>query len=235
MNIILTIVLSITSLLAIYWVLIGQWKQNEMLRQKNRKIKAVLFDLDGVLVDSHDAWFKVFNHTREIFNLKKVSKEEFDKNVWGGSIEKDVSNYFKNIKVEKIAKIYFDTLLKFKEHTKVNPYAHYVLKNIKDKNLKSGVITNSYRKTTLDILDHHGLKNFFDVIVGGDDVELGKPAPDSILKACKSLNIKPEEALMVGDTMNDINAGKNAGSFTIGYKVHGDLMVDNLKDIVKML
>jgi len=40
---------------------------------------------------------------------------------------------------------------------------------------------------------------------------------------------------MVGDTMNDINAGKNADCFTIGYKVHGDLMVDNLKDIVKML
>jgi HAD superfamily hydrolase (TIGR01509 family) len=235
MNNILVLILSITALLALYWVLIGQWKQNAMLRQQNRKIKAVLFDLDGVLIDSHDAWFKVFNHTREKFKLKQISEQEFDTKVWGGSIERDAGNYFKKIKIEKIASTYKNSLLKFKKNIKINPYAHYLIKNIKDKKLKTGVITNSFKNTALKILDYHGIKKAFDVIIGGDEVEHGKPAPDSILKACEALNIKPEEALLVGDTMNDINAGKNAGCFTIGYKVHGDLMVDDLKDIARML
>ena len=235
MNNILVLILSLTALLAFYWVLIGQWKHNAMLRQQKRKIKAVLFDLDGVLIDSHDAWFKVFNHTREKFRLKKISEEDFDNKIWGGSIGRDAKLYFKDKKVEEIAKIYQNSLLKFKENIKVNPYAHYTLKNIRDKHLKTGIITNTYKNTALKILEFHGLKDFFDVIIGGNEVEHGKPAPDSILKACEKLEIKPSEALMVGDTMNDINAGKNADCFTIGYKVHGDLMVDNLKDIVKML
>ena len=232
MNSLLVLIISLTSILAIYWILMGQWKHNTMLRQN--KIKAVLFDLDGVLIDSHDAWFKVFNYTREKFKLPKVTVEEFDKNTWGGSIDADAKKYFKNIEAEKIAKIYYNKLSEFKKDIKINPYAHYVLKNIKDKNLKIGLVTNNYKKPTLGILDFHGIKRFFDVVIGSNEVENGKPAPDAILKACKKLKIAPEEALYIGDTKNDINAGKNAGSFTIGYKIDGDLKIDNIKDILKL-
>lgn len=226
--------MSLTSILVIYWVLMGQWKHNVSIRQSNRKIKAVLFDLDGVLVDSHDAWFKVFNYARKKFKFPEISLKEFDKSVWGGSIDRDVRAYFKNINPEEVAKVYFSKLSKFKKDIKINPYAHYTLKTIKDKKLKTGIVTNTYKKVALEITDFHGITNFFDVIVGGDEVEKGKPAPDSILKACKKLKIAPEEALFIGDTKNDINAGKNAGCFTIGYKIHGDLMIDNIKDIVKL-
>ena len=234
MNNFLVLVLSLTAILAIYWVLMGQWKHNAMLRQHSRKIKAVLFDLDGVLIDSHDAWLKVFNYTRKRLKLPEITAEEFDKNVWGGSIEKDARGYFKNIEAEEIAKIYYGKLSKFKKDVKINPYVHYTLKNIKDKKLRVGVVTNNYKKPTLRVLEFYGIKNFFDVIVGGDEVEKGKPAPDAIFKACENLKIKPEEALYIGDTKNDINAGRNAGCFTIGYKIHGDLMIGDIKDILKL-
>ena len=235
MNSLLLLIISLTSILVIYWALIGQWKHNAMLRQSNRKIKAVLFDLDGVLIDSHDAWFKVFNCTREKFKLPKITKEEFDKNCWGGSIEKDAKEYFKNIKIDKIAKIYYTKLSSFKKEIKINPYAHYILKNIKDKKLKTGVVTNNHKKPALKILGYYGIKDFFDVVIGGNEVENGKPAPDAILKACEKLKISPEEALFIGDTKNDINAGRSAGCFTLGYKIDGDLKIDNIKDMTKLL
>lgn len=235
MNNLLILIMSLTSILVIYWVAIGQWKHNATLRQSNRKIKAILFDLDGVLIDSHDAWFKVFNHTRKKFKLPEIKIQEFDKHIWGGSIDREAKIYFKNIEVKEIAEIYYNQLSKFKKDIKINPYAHYVLKNIKDKKLKVGIVTNSYKKPTLTLLDFHGMKNFFDVVIGGDEIEYAKPAPDGILKACKKLKISPEEALFIGDTKNDINAGKNAGCFTIGYKIDGDLKIGNIKDITKLI
>jgi len=233
MNSFLILIISLTSILVIYWALIGQWKHNAMLRQS--KIKAVLFDLDGVLIDSHDAWFKVFNSTRKRFKLPEITKEKFDKNCWGGSIEKDAKEYFKGTGSKEIAKIYYAKLSSFKKEIKINPYAHYILKNIKDRKLKAGVVTNSYKKPVLKILGYHGIKDFFDVVIGGNEVENGKPAPDSILKACEKLKISPEEALYIGDTKNDINAGRSAGCFTIGYKIDGDLKIDNIKNIAKLI
>lgn len=233
MNNLLIMIMSLTSILVFYWVLVGQWKQNTMFRQN--KIKAILFDLDGVLIDSHDAWFNVFNLTRKKFKLQQIKIEEFDKHIWGGSIEREAKIYFKNIKVEEIAKIYYSNLSKFTKDIKINPYLHYTLKNIKDKKLKLGIVTNSYRKPVLSILNFHGIKGIFDIIIAGDEIKIGKPDPEGILKACKKLKVSPEETLFIGDTKNDINAGKNAGCFTIGYNIDGDLKIDNLKDILKLL
>ncbi len=234
MNAFLILIISLTTILAIYWILIGQWKHNAMLRQQKRKVKAVLFDLDGVIIDSHDAWFRIFNQTRKKFKLPEISAKEFDESVWGGSVENDAKRYFKDVGEEELGRIYKNDFLGAKDNVKINPYAHFALKNLKEKGIKAGIVTNSYKKIANGILEHHGIKDSFDVIITGNDVENGKPAPDSILKACKILGIKPEEALYVGDTKIDIAAGKNAGSFTIGFNVDGDLKISNLKDIVRL-
>ena len=68
-----------------------------------------------------------------------------------------------------------------------------------------------------------------------DDVKRRKPAPDMILKACKLLRINPKNTILVGDTMNDIIAGKRAGCVTVGYKVKGDYRINNLNQILSML
>jgi len=68
-----------------------------------------------------------------------------------------------------------------------------------------------------------------------DDVKRRKPAPDMILKACKILKVKPKNTILVGDTKNDMIAGKRAGCITVGYKMMGDYRIDKLYSITRFL
>ena len=68
-----------------------------------------------------------------------------------------------------------------------------------------------------------------------DDVKRRKPAPDMILKACKMLKVKPKNTILVGDTINDMIAGKRAGCVTMGYKIKGDYTVNNLRKIERFI
>ena len=71
-----------TALLALYWIFYGQRKYNDMLIPKRKtELKAVLFDLDGVILDSFEAWYSVFNHARKDFGLKEISRGNEDEGI----------------------------------------------------------------------------------------------------------------------------------------------------------
>ncbi len=237
MNDFLLIVLSLSVILAIYWIVIGQWKHNRMMRQttKPNKIKAAIFDLDGVIIDSFQAWFNVFNSTRKHYKLPEITKKEFLGKIWGGSIKRDIKTYFKGKTVEEIGKHYFAHFDNFKKDTTLNPNVRETLKKLKNKNIKLGIVTNTYKKPVLEIFEYHKIKDLFDVVLGGDEVKNGKPAPDSLFEACKRLKIKPEEAVLVGDTSNDFGAAKNANMFFIGYHTNGDLKISDFKDLLQLV
>ncbi|MCH8329407.1 MAG: HAD hydrolase-like protein, partial [Nanoarchaeota archaeon] len=179
MTLAIAIIIVGTAFLALYWVFYGQRKYNEMVTPKRKtKLKAVLFDLDGVVIDSFDAWFNVFNHVRKNFKLKEISKKEFIKNVWGGSVQADAKNYFKNKDVKEIGELYRKLISKYTHKTKLMPDAEKVLKNIKEKKIKIGLVTNTFRKPTLEILKFHKIENYFDKVITADDIERAKPYPD---------------------------------------------------------
>ena len=72
---------------------------------RKKEVKAALFDLDGVLVDSLDAWFYVFNDTLKHFGLKELSKEEFAKD-FGAPIERDMKKHYKNRTIKEVESQY---------------------------------------------------------------------------------------------------------------------------------
>ena len=74
-----------------------------------------------------------------------------------------------------------------------------------------------------------------DVIVCGDEVKNGKPAPDLMLKACEKLKVDPKDTISVGDTDLDIIACKKAGCYAVGFKIDGDKKIDNLKELLEMI
>lgn len=193
-------------------------------------IQAILFDLDGVLVDSLEAWFKLFNKTLKHFGREEFTWQQFMQKVWGGPIERDAKEFF-GTSVEDIKKFYFDNFDYFKENLKPFPNAKETLTKLKNKNLKLGLVTNTPRKQAIKLLEHLNLQSYFDVVVGGDEVEHGKPAPDMILLACKKLKIKPEDSTYVGDSNADMIAGKKAKCFTIGFKTDGDKRIDDLREL----
>jgi len=81
---------------------------------------------------------------------------------------------------------------------------------------KLAAVTNKRRDTSIEALRVAGLLPFFAVVLGGDSVPHKKPAPDPILHAASALGVAPTECAVVGDTENDVVAGKAAGARTIG-------------------
>ena len=109
------------------------------------------------------------------------------------------------------------------------------LKKLKNQNIRIGLITNSTRFITTVILHNFKLKKYFSAIITLEDVKRRKPAPDMILKACRILKIKPKNTILVGDTKNDMIAGRRAGCITVGYKIKGDYKISKLNSITRFL
>lgn len=236
MSWVITILIVGTAFLALYWIFYGQRKYNEMfIPERKTKLKAILFDLDGVILDSFEAWYSVFNIVRKNFNLSEISREEFRKNTWGTSAQNDIKMYFKGKSLGEIETAYKTLINGYLDKTKLLPDAEDVLKSIKNKNIKIGLVTNSFRDVTLKILGFHKIRNYFDAIVTIDDVEKPKPYPDPVIKLCENLGVMPDEAILVGDTKNDYKAGKSAGCFVVGLNTNGDLVISGLSDVLQLI
>lgn len=91
-----------------------------------------------------------------------------------------------------------------------------VLDVLKKKGLKMAIVTTRSRKELLRIMKILSIELYFSAAVSRDDVKTGKPSPDPLLLALKQLGLRPDETAMVGDMPTDIEAGKRAGTKTVG-------------------
>ena len=170
--------------------------------------RAILFDLDGVLVDTYEVWFYLLNHVATLNNYPGLTREQY-KNSWGQGIEVDVKLYYTRHTVEQIRDEYARYYGDYLHHLKVMEGAGKTLESI---TLPKAVVTNSptglaRRALALAKLEHH-----FDAIVGSDEVANSKPAPDGVIEACRRLGVTPAESIMIGDSRFDEGAAKAAGA-----------------------
>lgn len=197
-------------------------------------LKAIIFDMDGVLLDSKQAWFTIFNETLQHFEKRSVTIEEFEQNLWANNFTPIVKQYF-SVPVEKV-RGYFDRLYsEFKDKVLVNDDTRSTLKKLKEKGLKLTVATNTHYSYAERILTSTGLIGFFDLIIGIDMVKNGKPEPDMLLKSLDKLKLKKDEAVYVGDASWDQIASKAADIRFIGFKRNGDERIEKLSDLVKII
>lgn len=182
-----------------------------------QNVKAVLFDLDGTLVDSSqaiiDAVEKVLESKRLTCNRAKVAR------MIGLPLENIFGVLAPNLSNEDVWKLVHEYRKYYMAHhlknTVINPSAPMVLRKLKAKGFKLGIITTKYREPVIDLLSHFGISRLFDVIVTGYEVIKHKPAPNIVFEAAKRLRIDPEQCIVVGDNPIDVKAGKRAGSFTV--------------------
>lgn len=196
------------------------------------EFEAILFDLDGVLIESSDTWWHAVNATLEKFGKAPVTKEQFLKIYWGPHLSKT----FQKINLGQEAIDYCnEQFYHYLDKIKIFPETKKVLSQAKE-NYKVALVTNTPRENTLASLKKFSLAKFFDTIIAGDEIQRGKPHPEMLLKACQSLNVKPENSLLIGDTKADIQAGKKAGCFVVGLKISGgDKRIENLGELLKIL
>jgi HAD superfamily hydrolase (TIGR01549 family) len=192
--------------------------------------EAILFDLDGVLVDSLDAWWYALNDSLMKYKYSPISKRKFRENYWGHDL-------FDNLKIMGISsyvgnycnKIYGNYL----NHIKMFSDVRFTIEKLDS--FRKCIITNTPKKHTYEILNYFSLKCFFEYIVTSSDVINAKPDPEIIFKACKFLEVKPINVVLVGDTLSDVRAGRKAGCTVIGIGVDADIRIKKISDLLSLL
>jgi pyrophosphatase PpaX len=180
-------------------------------------VKAVLFDLDGTLVDSSAAIMDTVEKTLESKGMK-CNRAEL-----AGIIGMPLENIFgvlapslSNAETWQLVNAYRKYyMIHHLENTSIHPSAQKVLRRLRARGLKLGIITSKYREPVMDVLVHFSILDSFDAIVTGYEVKRHKPAPDIVFEAAKKLEVDPRECVVVGDSPLDVRAGKRAGAFTI--------------------
>lgn len=175
---------------------------------------AVIFDLDGTLVDSMWMWRKIDIEYLGRFNL--AVPEGLQNNIEGFSFS-ETAHYFKERfqipdSIEKIKEDWNQMALeKYENEVFLKPGALEFLKYCKENNIRLGIATSNSRELVDAVIKALQLEDYFDCIMTACEVQKGKPAPDIYLAVADRLNVLPEECLVFEDIVPGIMAGKNAG------------------------
>ena len=178
-------------------------------------IKAVLFDLDGTLVDTELLSARAWLASGERLGLD-VS-EELIKSFVGRTADAVTNMLVEHLGItEATAHELFSLHRSIKEELMENelaakPFAAKALSALKDHGFALGLATSSYRPVAERELEPFGMQAYFDSITCGDEIEHGKPAPDIYLLAAERLGMMPEECAVVEDSPNGVRAGAAAG------------------------
>ena len=201
-----------------------------MLKMKKLSPSAILFDMDGVLVDSLDAWWKALNQALKKFGYNEISRSEFIKRYWGHDLFDNLKAMSLPLEVglfcNKVYSSYIDDV-------KIYPEAKGVLKRLSS--YKKSVITNTPRDSAIRILDKFDIRQFFEFVLTSDDVNRSKPDPEIVLKSCELLNVNPEDVVLVGDTKSDVAAGRSAGCKVVGIKVEADVTIECISELTNYI
>lgn len=188
------------------------------------KIKAVVFDCDGVMFDTSAANRKYYDEVLEKFNKPRLNKEQFT-NVHMMTAKKAVEYLFPEMDVgfepEFLSNIGYH---KFIKYMILEDGFVPLLEALKKNGFIRGVATN--RTNTMEkILKDFNLENYFEVVETAATVKNPKPDPEQLLKIMKKFKLKPEQILFVGDSEYDRKAAKDADTFFAAFK-NPDLKAD---------
>ncbi|WP_042222007.1 HAD family hydrolase [Oceanobacillus manasiensis] len=181
-------------------------------------IKAVIFDFDGLILDTETAWYDTYKQILKETHDYDLPLSEFVKGVGGGDdalleyIEKEVEGTFQpDVFQEKVSVMHAERLKEAESREGVEDY----LKEASDAGYQIAIASSSDRKWVTTHLTNLGLIDYFDHFVTSDDVEKIKPAPDLFLKAIEVLDVQPEEAIIFEDSLNGLVAARKANIKTI--------------------
>lgn len=175
----------------------------------NKKIKGIIFDIDGTLTSTNQLIFDTFNHVakkysntsysdKEIISFFGPTEEVILKELFPAEYDAVVEDYYQYYQSNHVIATSFSGL-------------NELLKELKENSIILSIYTGKGRRSTIITLTELGLIDYFDMIVTGDDVEEHKPSAEGIVKFLNKFNLKPDEILMIGDAPADIIASSKAG------------------------
>lgn len=181
------------------------------------QFSGVLFDLDGTLLNTLPDLANAANAMRQDMGFEPI-----DDAIIGSYIGKGIENMVIRVLGHDGQPAAVDTVMRgiarFKDHyhalngqkTVIYPYVIDGLEKFRQYGLKLAVVTNKGSEFTHTLLNHTGLTKYFDAVVCGDTCDRKKPDPMPLFYACDQLQIKPSQALFIGDSVNDVSAANAA-------------------------
>ncbi len=178
-------------------------------------VKAVIFDMDGLMVDTEILCYKGYRDFLKQFDVD-LTKQDYCYCFAGKSLQNGLlfaKDYFKQNYTVEEGRDYFikrEQELFINEGVSLKKGLVELLEYLKNNNIKIAMATSSGLVRVHDILDKHDVLKYFDEIICGDMVARGKPAPDIFLKACEKLNVEVKDALVLEDSETGIQASYSA-------------------------
>ncbi len=187
--------------------------------------EAVMFDLDGTLIDSVPAYYQILDIILTRLHLPPASKEALSDLVKGGkeAVDKLIPQEMKHRKEElrqEIHKIASEVSPEiFRKEVRLIPGVPELMARLSALRIPIGLVTSSHTRTLetkLLPLKNAGIDGLIDVTITNDDTEERKPAPGPLIECARRLGVSREMSVYVGDSYVDLRAGRAAGMMTIG-------------------
>ncbi|MFX1377582.1 MAG: HAD family hydrolase [Promethearchaeota archaeon] len=227
------------------------------------KYKGIIFDLDGVIYDITEAIRKSVDDGIEKYQLENVKRDDVMEEI--AHLIEEIQNYpvpkillnsFELLKVKFLEGLSFFKKLRiaiflFNQFNKYKEEESTIFKGVEDlisklaKNVKLAILTNNKSQYAEEVLEKFNLSKFFDLVIGFNDVTEVKPNPEGILKILDKWNLKPSDAIFIGDMTTDVDAGKAAKvkmicvasglaqkQTLIEHKP--DILVDNTENLIEL-
>ena len=207
-------------------------------------IKAVIFDMDGVIIDSEPLHFESDKMVMMDYD-KELTDEELDRYVGVSNPE-----MWEDLRVRHQLSVPLQDLLERQMQYKKLLFGNRelvpiegiqgLLKELKERDVRIGLASSSAGTFISFVLGKLGLEEYFDVVVSGDDVENSKPAPDIFLKTACLLKINPSDCIVIEDAEKGVTAAKLSKMKCIGYQnsnsgnqnlTQADIIVASILDI----
>lgn len=209
-----------------------------LYRMKN--IKAFLFDLDGVLVDTEDAYTDFW---RDIDKRYPTGVDNFALVIKGNTLQRIFECYFPDadVQAEIVALLkQWEASMKYSLFDGV----YELLCHLRSAGILMAIVTSSSRRKMETLYDSvPGFADFFDAVVTDGDVSAGKPDPEGYCAAARMLGVAPSDCVVVEDSLAGIEAGRRAGAYVVGVATtnpaeliapYADTVVNRLDLLINM-
>jgi len=211
----------------------------------NKRIDTVLFDLDGTLIDTNELIISSFMHVMDHYFPGEYGRQDVLQFMGPPLVES-----FQLVNPDRVEEmVQFYRKYNFEQHDVLVTGFEGVeetIVSLHEQGIKMAIVSTKRNEGVLKGLKLMKLDQYFDVVIGLDDVTNAKPDPEPLLLALKKLDSFPESSIMVGDNHHDILGGKNAGTKTAGVawsakgrdylvQYEPDWMLESMTDLIRII
>lgn len=212
---------------------------NDILHDLKKRIRGIIFDLDGTLIEAYEA---IYLGLKEVF--QQAGREMFPyeelKHFLKADLESTLHQFFSpeetQQKIPVMRKKYEEVYL---DHTHFLDGAKETIETLHNRGVILGVASNKFGRFSRLALNHLKVSSYFKSVIGAGDVPRNKPFPDMIHTVLREMELPPEEVVFVGDTLTDIETGKEAGvdvyALPTGFHTRKELSQKKPKRILRSL